>query len=185
MSLEYAILGFLNYQPFSGYELKKLFDSSVRHFWSADQSQIYRTLAKLMAAGQADMERVEQSDRPDRKVYSITPAGRAAFLEWLGGPFPNQDPKSGPLVQVFFSAQLSDAQILEKFKWAAELFRALLARYEQVPHQIDAAIQAVPSPREHFFWLQTLDLGIRTMRAQLEWAESVIAVLQTGQVPKL
>ena len=45
MSLDHAILGFLNYKPLSGYDLKKVFDSSVRHFWYADQSQIYRTLS--------------------------------------------------------------------------------------------------------------------------------------------
>ncbi len=34
MSLEYAILGFLNYHSFTGYDLKKAFDSSVRHrYW--------------------------------------------------------------------------------------------------------------------------------------------------------
>ena len=47
MSLEFAILGFLNYHPYSGYDLKKIFDTSVSHFWPADQSQIYRTLSRL------------------------------------------------------------------------------------------------------------------------------------------
>ena len=47
MSLEFAILGFLSYHPSTGYDLKKMFDVSIRHFWPADQSQIYRTLARL------------------------------------------------------------------------------------------------------------------------------------------
>lgn len=76
MSLEYAILGFLNYHPYTGYDLKKIFDTSVRHFWPADQSQIYRTLLHLTEKGFASMEKVSQDDRPDRKVYSITAAGR-------------------------------------------------------------------------------------------------------------
>ena len=33
MSLDHAILGFLSYEPMSGYDLKKLFDQSVAHFW--------------------------------------------------------------------------------------------------------------------------------------------------------
>jgi PadR family transcriptional regulator, regulatory protein AphA len=57
MSLDYAILGFLNYHPYTGYDLKKIFDSSVHHFWSADQSQIYRTLARLTDQGLARMEK--------------------------------------------------------------------------------------------------------------------------------
>ena len=52
-----------------------MFDASVRHFWPADQSQIYRTLSHLADKGLAELEVVEQIDRPDRKVYHITPAG--------------------------------------------------------------------------------------------------------------
>ena len=74
MSLEYAILGFLNYHPYTGYDLKKVFDTSIHHFWPADQSQIYRTLARLTREGLTEMEKVPQDDRPDRKVYSITEA---------------------------------------------------------------------------------------------------------------
>jgi PadR family transcriptional regulator, regulatory protein AphA len=184
LSLDFAILGFLNYQPFTGYELKKMFDTSVRHFWFADQSQIYRTLAKLSDSGLTEVERVEQLDRPDRKVYRITPAGREAFHAWLLSPFPNQESKSGPLVQVFFLAKLSDEQILVKFQMAAEIFRTLIARYESVPQQIDNYFQQVPSPREHYFWMLTLDLGLRTMRANLEWAESVIAEIENKQLPQ-
>jgi len=75
MSLEFAILGFLHYHPYSGYDLKKAFDASVRHFWPADQSQIYRTLGRLTEQGLAEMEVIEQTERPDRKVYHITQAG--------------------------------------------------------------------------------------------------------------
>jgi PadR family transcriptional regulator AphA len=32
MSLKHAILGFINYRPLSGYDLKKIFDGSVRYF---------------------------------------------------------------------------------------------------------------------------------------------------------
>ena len=72
MSLEHAILGFLNYGPYSGYDLKKIFDISVQHFWPADQSQIYRTLSRLEDREWVDMDVIEQDDRPDRKEYRIT-----------------------------------------------------------------------------------------------------------------
>ena len=38
-------------------------------------------------------------------------------------------------------------------------------------------------PREHFFWTLTIENGIANMRANLEWAESVIRRLENGQVP--
>ena len=81
--MKHAILGFLNYKPFSGYDLKKIFDTSVRHFWPADQSQIYRTLSQLADEGWAEKEVVPQEDRPARKVYHITAAGQEELRNWL------------------------------------------------------------------------------------------------------
>ena len=136
MSLEFAILGFLNYHPYSGYDLKKIFDTSVRHFWPADQSQIYRTLRSLAEQGYLEQEKIPQAARPDRKVYHITPTGRDALLEWLQGPPPMDEPRSAPLIQVFFAGQLTDEQILTKFEGFAAIMRMVLTQYEQVPGQI-------------------------------------------------
>ncbi len=183
MSLDHAILGFLNYHPYSGYDLKKIFDTSVQHFWPADQSQIYRTLNRLTTQGFAEMEKIPQDDRPDRKVYHITEAGRAELLQWLSGPPQMSAPRSASLIQVFFAGQLSDEQILEKFEGFAAIMRAILSQYEGVPAQIGPFLEEIPSPREHFFWLLTLENGIRNMRSTLEWAESVIERIKTGQLP--
>lgn len=183
MSLDHAILGFLNYKPISGYDLKKMFDNSVQHFWPADQSQIYRTLRRLEEQGYVEMEKVAQTSRPDRKVYHITPAGQEELRRWLMAPPPMEAARSAPLVQVFFMGQMTDEQILEKFEGFAAMMRGILQVYDQVPDKIGEYIHRVGSPRETFFWLLTLDLGIRTMRANLEWAENVIETLKTGRVP--
>jgi DNA-binding PadR family transcriptional regulator len=183
MSLEFAILGFLNYHPYTGYDLKKIFDTSIRHFWPADQSQIYRTLGRLTGQGYAEMEKIPQEDRPDRKVYHITESGRAALLEWLAGPPPLDEPRSAPLIQVFFAGQLPDEVVLAKFEGYAAIMRAVLAQYDQVPAQIIPYQQEITSPREHFFWLLTLENGIRNMRANLAWVESIIERFKSGQVP--
>lgn len=184
MSLDHAILGFLNYRPYTGYDLKKIFDTSIRHFWPADQSQIYRTLARLEETGWAEMERIPQEDRPDRKVYHITEAGRAELLRWISGPPPMGETRSAPLIQVFFCGQLSNEEILAKFEGYAAIMRAILAQYEQVPAQIEPFQQQIPSPRQHFFWLLTLENGLNNMRANLAWAESVIERIKNGQVPQ-
>ncbi|MEN4011247.1 MAG: PadR family transcriptional regulator [Bellilinea sp.] len=183
MSLDHALLGFLNYHPYSGYDLKKIFDTSVRHFWPADQSQIYRTLARLTEQGFVEMEKVPQEDRPDRKVYHITDAGRAELTNFLSAPPPMSEPRFAPLIQVFFAGILSDEEVLAKFEGYAAIMRAILMQYEQVPAMIAPFRDEIPSPREHFFWLLTLENGIRNMRANLEWAESVIERIKSGRVP--
>lgn len=184
MSLEYAILGFLNYHPQSGYDLKKVFDVSVQHFWSADQSQIYRTLSRLTKQGFVEVEKVRQEDRPDRKVYHITETGRAALIEWLAGPPPFSEPRSAPLIQVFFMGQITDEEILQRFEQYAQIMRMLLDRYDAVPGDIQEISEKVRSERERFFWMLTLENGIANMRANLAWAESVIERIKTGHIPQ-
>lgn len=184
MSLEFAILGFLNYHPYTGYDLKKIFDSSVRHFWPADQSQIYRTLSRLTDASLVEMEKVPQEDRPDRKVYHITDTGREKLREWLMGPPPMDEPRSAPLIQVFFAGALSDEEILAKFESFAGMMRMILDQYDQVEGQLGPFQEEITSPREHFFWLLTLENGIENMKANLKWAESIINRIKSGKVPK-
>lgn len=184
MSLDFAILGFVSYLPLTGYELKKIFDKSVRHFWTADQSQIYRTLAQLTAEGLVEMQVVEQEDRPDRKVYSITPRGREALQDWVVGPFSGGEPRNAILLNTFFMGKCSDEQVLAKFEDAARLIRGLLAAYEAAPKTIDEFSEQIHSRREAFFWTLTLEWGIKTGRANLEWVESVIERLKNNQVPQ-
>ena len=46
MSLKHAILGFLSFKALSGYDLKKAFDNSVRHFWTANRAKFIVRLPK-------------------------------------------------------------------------------------------------------------------------------------------
>lgn len=183
MSLEHAILGFLNYRPLSGYDLKKIFDMSVRHFWSADQSQIYRTLTRLAERGLAEMEVVEQEERPDRKVYHITEAGRDALRDWLRAPLAPHKMHNAALVQVFFAGQLSNDEILAIFEQSAEQVRAMLRAYEQVPQQPEVYQEYMQSPREFFCWMLTLEAGFKSAQANLAWLEDVIRRIRAGELP--
>lgn len=172
MSLEHAILGFLSYQPLSGYDLKKAFDTSIRHFWNADLSQIYRTLSRLEQAGQVSVELVEQAERPDRKVYHLTEPGRAELHRWLVTPLQVHQPNSAPLLQFFFSGLLSDAEALAMLEQAIASTRTVLERYHQAPRAAGAE-GVLSNERQAFFGLLTLELGLRVAEAQLAWAESV------------
>jgi PadR family transcriptional regulator AphA len=183
MSLEHAMLGFLRYTPLTGYDLKKAFDVSVRHFWPADQSQIYRTLARMAERGWVEMEIIPQEERPNRKVYHITEAGQGELRRWLAAPLPPDDHRLPWLVQVFFSGQLDDEEILALFEREAKQLRARLARYAQVPQESAAYVEQIGSPRETFFWMLTLEYGVTVNRAALEWIEEVIGRLRRGEQP--
>jgi DNA-binding PadR family transcriptional regulator len=183
MSLEHAILGFLKYRPFSGYDLKKIFDTSVQHFWPADQSQIYRTLNRLAERGWAEMEVIQQEDRPNRKEYRITPAGQEELRNWLVIPLPFGEHRNAPLIQVFFAGQLSNDEIVAMYQRVADYMRMGLQQYEQIPQEMEAYAEYVDSPRENYFWMQTLEIGKRTARTNLEWVENMIERIKNGEIP--
>jgi DNA-binding PadR family transcriptional regulator len=160
MSLEYAILGFLNYAPLTGYELKKAFDASVRHFWPANQSQIYRTLARMAERGWVEMEVVPQEDRPPRKVYHITEAGREALLRWLSTPPALTEPRIPWLIHI--AAPLPDEHIAAMLKALLEQVQARLEALSRVPEAIRVYSALVGSARDAWLWALALEYG-RTM----------------------
>lgn len=51
---------------------------------SLNGGQVYVTLSRLEKTGLVSVSRLEQSERPDRKVYTLTVAGRERVAEWLG-----------------------------------------------------------------------------------------------------
>ena len=83
VSLPHAILGLLHDRPMTGYDLKLLFDKELNSFWPAQMSQVYRELGNLEAKELVDSRIEAQETRPDRKVYSLTAAGKQAFHEWI------------------------------------------------------------------------------------------------------
>ena len=116
MSLSHAILGFLDYRPMSGYDLKKFFDQSVAHFWSATQSHIYKALETLEMDGMVELQVIQQERKPNRKQYKITEAGRAELRRWVSTPLPVEAKREAWLIQVFFAHQLTNEEIASLFE---------------------------------------------------------------------
>lgn len=90
-NLEHQVLGVLLREPRSGYDIVK----QIQNVRPATTSQIYPALAKLEKAGMVVSARVAQAVRPDKRVYSVTPQGRAHLEEWIGSepepPFARDD----------------------------------------------------------------------------------------------
>jgi DNA-binding PadR family transcriptional regulator len=53
-------------------------------FWSATPQQLYRELDRLEADGLVDARVVRQQRRPDKRVFTLTDAGRAELYRFTG-----------------------------------------------------------------------------------------------------
>lgn len=175
MSLNHAILAFVQFQPMTGYDLKKYFDDSVRHFWPATQSHIYKALDRLLQSGWVRVEHVEQKNRPDRKVYSITPAGAQELHRWLSTPLPLESIRQEWLIQIFFAHSLSNQQIARLLEARAAAIRERLETFRtEVQENIRRNYEAVGVERARELWQMTLDYGIAAHEAELVWLQEAL-----------
>jgi len=104
MDVRTICLGILSRTHATGYEIKKLFDEDgYDHFVEASLGSIYPALGKLTEEGLVSMREEAQEKRPDRKVYTITPAGRRAFVASLLKPLPEDRYRSPFMFAMLFA----------------------------------------------------------------------------------
>ena len=88
MSLRYALLALLVAEPMTGYDLSKLFQSSVAHVWHAPDSQIYPELRRMESDGLITGSEITWGQRGKKTEYHVTDAGRDAFRTWMDSALP-------------------------------------------------------------------------------------------------
>jgi DNA-binding PadR family transcriptional regulator len=83
VSLRNAVLGLLNEQPMTGFDLVREFDVARSVVWPAPQNEVYRVLAALAAEA---LIREHSVGARGARTYAITDAGRVAHVAWLEAP---------------------------------------------------------------------------------------------------
>ncbi|HZS76010.1 MAG TPA: PadR family transcriptional regulator [Ktedonobacteraceae bacterium] len=88
MSLKYVLLGLLTHQPEYGYELKRKAEQLLGNGAELNPGQLYPLLRRLADQQLIAGERIEQEDRPDKRIFTLTEAGRQGLFTWLDEPVP-------------------------------------------------------------------------------------------------
>lgn len=85
---EWTVLGLLREEPRHGFAMAALTapGGALGQVWHIPRPVIYRALSRLEPAGLIAPVSVESGPGPQRTVYSLTDAGRAAVDEWLQQP---------------------------------------------------------------------------------------------------
>lgn len=119
----------------TGYEIKKQFEEGpLSHFYRTGFGSIYPALNELRAQGLATVTAHIQENKPDKKVYALTAAGRHALVHALLKRPADDQVRSEFLVMMAFSALLPQSFIAsvvdDRLKWyrnEAERIGRLLA----------------------------------------------------------
>lgn len=171
---EYALLGLLTKQPASGYDLRRLAQETMGHFWNESFASIYPMLKRLHQKGWVSRTDVEQDDKPDKIVYEATSTGRAAFAEWLKEAVTPSPPRDLLMLKLYFGRQ-TDPEVLRGHIDAYR--RRLMENLSMMEPQIAKIRNAGEDHPDHVFTLLTLSQNIHATRAMLAWCKSADEVL--------
>jgi DNA-binding PadR family transcriptional regulator len=175
--LALTVLGMLHTQPLHPYGIQRLIKQ-----WGKDQvvnvsqrPSLYRTIDRLQAAGLVCVAETERDHQyPERTVYTITDAGRAATRQWLEEMLavPKQEFPEFPaaLSHVVMLTPQETLGLLERRETLLaamhEGLRAGLASTAGMPRVISLEAEYM----------------LATAAAQLDWVRSVIDDLRGGQL---
>jgi PadR family transcriptional regulator, regulatory protein AphA len=152
----------------SGYDLLKQLGTGIGHVWAPAKSRLYTLLPRLVADGLAQSRAVAQSARPDKELYSLTPAGRACLDDWLQTVVPGDE--RGFHLKLFVGG-LTTHEVLRRH---VEQYRAdALARLEE----LTAIVPTNTRTGNDWYHGFLLDLGLARARGAVEWADCVLEAL--------
>jgi DNA-binding PadR family transcriptional regulator len=166
MNLRSVFLGFLTRGDLTGYELKGAMDESVGFFFGASYGSIYPALRDLEEEGLVRSTLVVQSDRPNKKVYSLTPEGQAYFREALGEAPAEDSFRSEFMMQLFFGRHQEPARLLALI----DEHRAHLRDYLERLRRTREKIREIPQAR---YGMMCLRFGLGYYESTLAWLDEV------------
>ena len=168
MNVATLCLGILALGDASGYEIKKRFDGPLRRIQEPSFGSIYPALTRLTREGLVTCKVHAQDRRPDKKVYSITPAGRAHLKAELQKQLPGPDRMhSDFLVTMLFQEMLSPSFIVAAID-------ERIAFYEEMLKNMDCADSTKDSGGHDF----VCGYGKAICRAAIEYLQQNRGMVQ-------
>jgi PadR family transcriptional regulator AphA len=171
-SFRHLILGLLQQQPMSGYDIKRLLKSLSWLIGNPSSGSLYPALRGLLNDGLVTVELAQHETRRPRKIYSVTEAGRRAFDEWIDEPV-----RSGAPLRIFLiRLMLADGHS------PTSLVSCLERRHAQVASQRRALERTVVGQRggprlgQHL----AVDYGLALASAELEWLDKALSQLSVS-----
>jgi PadR family transcriptional regulator, regulatory protein AphA len=178
LTIEHALLGFLQAGPLHGYQIHQQVSDplGLKRVWYLKQAQLYALLDKLEEAGFVASTIQLQETRPARRVFHMTDAGQQAFQDWLFSPV--QRPRE---MRQEFQAKLYFARRQDH-----AAYERLIAAQRQVCQQWLAEQESLSrsdNPSEAYLWLID-QYRAGQIRATLDWLDTCQLQLD-GRTPAL
>ena len=159
MNVRTLCLAILNFQDATGYEIKKLStEGPFEHFVEISYGSIYPALAKLESDHLVTCKAQHQNGKPDKKIYSITAAGRSEFISSIN-VMPKQDKFISEFLLLAINADIANRDILNA------AIDAQISHYESELVMIEEVLDGCEQPA--LVW--TANYGKTTVEAKIAY----------------
>lgn len=172
---KYALLGLLALRPMSGYDIKKMIENSLVHFWNVSYGRIYPVLRELEAEGLTRKSTESQEGRPDRYIYTITDTGREELTAWLAEPAEPHQERIEALLKIFLGANTDVAASIKHIQGFRTQHLAKLEQLEHVESHLNESLKDNPN---YPFWMTTLQCGLELNKAMVRWSDNALKALE-------
>lgn len=172
----YIILGLLDHEPMSGYDIKKRVDIIVSQFWNVGFAQIYPTLAVLEGEGLVLRKASGEKKGPQRHAFEITETGRQALRGWLKTPAQKEYTKYEILLKLYFSGGMPPENSVRSIREFRERQQRQLGMVQAFRKNLEAVLD---EDEDHLYYYLTVLFGERVYGAYLEWADEALALMAT------
>ena len=175
ISLRHFILGLLTQQPMSGYDIKHVLRSLRWLVGEPSFGSLYPALSALANDGLVMMELETRQNKPSRKIYTITEAGRQTLQEWINQPAGANAPLKAFLMRLLLADNLSQAGLI------AQLYqrRAQIAVHRAALEESARIADDGASKGQRL----ALEYGLALATAELAWLDSTLDRLSKQPQP--
>ncbi len=164
-----ALMAIISERPMTGYELKKLIDSSEMIFWRDSFGSIYPNLSHLTRLGLTTKTPSRKAGRK-RITYELTPSGRQHVEDWLKLPAEQRPVKIELLLKLRFGYPLGKDALEKLLKAHLDHHKGLLPELFEGLEHIDGLEPSLQLETRRM----TLDFWYRYTRMMIEWSMSCL-----------
>ena len=171
----YFVLGLLEQQPMSGYDIKRLLERLDGLIGSSSFGQIYPTLHTLLEEGWVTVNVVTRENRPPKKVYTIVQEGRQALQEWAEQPVPSGDSQKALVMRLILVRGHPQKGLMAHLRQR---------RAHVVAHRNALEELRGESEQTSRGWLLALDYGLAVTDAELGWLDHALDSTHKEPLPE-
>lgn len=177
--MENIILGLLMLQPRTIYQLRKRINEGLNLMYSCSTGSIQAAIKKLLNSGYICVSEIYENGK-QKKLYSITDAGKAQFGAWVNGAIESNSVKNPELAKIYFmgfSEKESRIKLIENY--LSDL-RRVYAELDKICKDGEKMSAEIRDNDIAYYQLLTANYGRDFMKFNIDWYNRLLKNIRSN-----